>query len=117
MIKCTQPTKVVNVKVKQLRPKYDNLQDWLDKGKGQHVYVGRNMEFYVKGAKGSKWKNPFSVKKYGREECLRMYEEHIRNHPTLKNELHELQGKTLGCWCVPDACHAQVLAKMADEEC
>lgn len=28
--------------------------------------------------------------------------------------LHELRGKTLGCWCAPSPCHADTLAKMAD---
>jgi len=108
-------TTVVNVKVKYLRPEYTNLQDWLDKGAGNHIYVGRNMEFYVTGAKGSKWKNPFSVKKYGRDGCLEMYREYIETHPTLKDALGELKGKVLGCWCHPEGCHASILAELCDK--
>ena len=33
------------------------------------------MEHYVKGARGSKWQNPFTVKRYGLEKCLQLYEE------------------------------------------
>lgn len=29
------------------------------------------MSFYVKGANGSKWANPYSVKKYGRDKCMK----------------------------------------------
>lgn len=110
------PTTVVNVKVKYLRPQYQSLQDWLDKGDGQHVYVGRNMEFYVPGAKASKWNNPYAVKKYGRDVSLEMYRVYIETHPTLKDELHELKGKVLGCWCYPEACHASILADMCDND-
>ena len=28
--------------------------------------------------------------------------------------LSNLQGKRLGCWCVPSACHGHVLAQLAD---
>ncbi|MBA3285144.1 MAG: DUF4326 domain-containing protein, partial [Nitrosopumilus sp.] len=28
----------------------------------------------------------------------------------------ELRGKTLGCWCRPDACHGDLLAELADND-
>jgi hypothetical protein len=59
------------------------------------------MSFYVPGTIGSKWRNPLSVKKYGREGCLERYEAFIRNHPTMYGELEEL-----GCWCAPEGCWA-----------
>lgn len=65
------------------------------------------MSFYVKGTYASKWQNPFSVKKYGREKALELYKEHILNH--LYNDLHELEGKELGCWCKPEPCHGDIL--------
>jgi len=79
------------------------------------VYIGRNMSFYVKGATESKWKNPFSVKKYGRLVCLEMYENYIRNS-VLFDELEELQGKELGCWCKPQNCHGDILIKLLNEK-
>jgi len=30
--------------------------------------------------------------------------------------LHELEGKTLGCWCPPRACHGDVLARLAAQQ-
>ena len=56
---------------------YNDFEDWVKNN--ENVYIGRNMNFYVKGALGSKWRNKFSVKKYGREECLRLYEECMKN--------------------------------------
>lgn len=29
-------------------------------------------------------------------------------------ELRKLRGKRLGCWCKPEACHADILAELAD---
>ncbi|PXX71392.1 uncharacterized protein DUF4326 [Nocardia tenerifensis] len=28
--------------------------------------------------------------------------------------LPELRGHRIGCWCVPEACHAEVIAELAD---
>lgn len=66
--------------------------------------------------KESKWKNPFTVKKYGRDECLKMYEEYIRKTPALYDNLDELIGKELGCWCHPEMCHGDILIKLLNEK-
>jgi hypothetical protein len=77
------------------------------------VYIGRP----------SKWGNPFSHKKgtmarylkSSREEAIKAYEEWITTEGDhLLKDLHELKGKTLGCWCKPLACHGDVLKKLAD---
>lgn len=105
---------VINIRKAGLKKKgYQDLEDWLKDPK--HVYIGRNMSFYVKGANQSKWANPFSVKKYGREKCLQLYREHIINHPKLISELNELEGKILGCWCTPEGCHGDVLVDLIKE--
>lgn len=98
---------LVNVK-KQFLNKYGykNFSEWI--ADDNHVYIGRNMSFYVPGAVASKWANPFTVKKYGRDECLEKYREHIMNSPLL-DEISELKGKVLGCWCHPERCHGDVL--------
>lgn len=57
------------------------------------------MTFYVKGAIESKWKNPFSVKKYGRSVALDKYKEYVLSNADLLNCINELKGKALGCWC------------------
>jgi hypothetical protein len=60
--------------------------------RGKHdVYIGRP----------SQWGNPFVIGKDGTQ-------------PSLLAALPELTGRTLGCWCAPDACHGDVLAELAD---
>lgn len=91
---------------------YENLEDWLkDKN---NIYIGR-FNCFVKGTYNSKWKNPFRVKKYGIRVCLSMYEDYIRNNKQLMDELKELKGKNLGCWCSPGRCHGDILLKLIIE--
>lgn len=69
------------------------------------VYIGR----------GGKWGNPFVIGKDGdRKEVIRKYKEWLLTQPHLLASLHELKGKTLGCWCAPKACHGDVLLEMAN---
>lgn len=77
------------------------------------VYVGRP----------SKWGNPFSFKEgttaefvvATRDEAVDRYAEWIKTQPHLMEALPELRGKTLGCWCAPRRCHADVLLALANE--
>lgn len=109
-------SKVINVKKAELKKLgYQDLEHWLN-ASTNHVYIGRNMTVYVKGAEGSKWANPFKVDKYGRDECIQRYEAYIRSTPDLINNLDELRGKVLGCWCAPEACHGDVLCKLVNEK-
>lgn len=89
---------------------YNSLEHWLENP--NHVYIGRNMTFYVSGATKSKWSNPFSVKKYGRNGCLNKYREYIQNNAELMAQLPELEGKILGCWCKPEKCHGDILVEL-----
>jgi hypothetical protein len=101
---------VINVRVEHLRKHgYANLDEWLNDP--SHIYIGRNMVAYVKGAVQSKWHNPFTAKKYGLEECLRLYLKYVMDGP-LYNELEELDGKVLGCWCHPEPCHGHLLMEL-----
>lgn len=74
------------------------------------VYVGR----------GSKWGNPFTVETHGREWAVEMFELYI-GHPNSPhmfepNEISELKGKTLMCWCKEgELCHGDVLLRIANE--
>lgn len=82
------------------------------------VYIGRP----------SKWGNPFTYKKdtiaefvVPKDEVLVRYSEWLKQQPELMASLHELKGKTLGCWCKPlkgfqgkVLCHGQILAALAD---
>ena len=66
------------------------------------VYIGRP----------SKWGNPFTIGRDGdRDEVIRKYDAWLMTQPNLLNSLHELRGKTLGCWCKPKRCHGDVLVK------
>jgi hypothetical protein len=69
------------------------------------TYIGR----------GSKWGNPFVIGTDGnREQVIAKYKQWITqgNGKYLLNDLHELQGKTLGCFCKPQACHGDVLVEL-----
>ena len=79
------------------------------------VYVGRG--------RGSKWGNPFSHKKgtlarftvATRDEAVAKSREWIMTQQHLLDDIHELRGKTLGCWCAPQACHGDVLKELANQ--
>src|SRR6185437_9849080 len=89
---------------------------------GSYLYVGRAMPHHKNPAirQGSIWGNPF--KNGPSAYLLGRYEEYVRNRPDLVAQLHTLRGQTLGCWCAtwdgvsqpPPACHAVVLAQLAD---
>jgi hypothetical protein len=114
-------TTVANIRKYNLNKMgYKDLEDWVRDP--NHVYIGRNMTHYVKGAVGSKWGNPFNAKKYGREECVRMYKEYVKtnkeireNGRTLYDSLEDLRGKVLGCWCHPERCHGHALVELLEE--
>ena len=70
------------------------------------VYIGRP----------SQWGNPFVIGKEGtRAEVIAKYEAWLRTQPHLLAALPELRGKVLGCWCAPQACHGDVLVRLADQ--
>ena len=99
---------IINIRKKNLNKLgYCDLEDWLSEN--DNLYIGR-YNHYVSGAIKSKWSNPYSVKKYGISRCLELYEEHIVN--TLWNDIEELEGMTLGCWCKPNLCHGDILIKL-----
>ena len=107
-------TTIINIKKDNLKKYgYRDLQHWLEDP--NHVYIGRNMSFYVPGAIQSKWANPFSAKKYGREKCIKMYRKYLMENTELMASLKELRGKTLGCWCKPEACHGDILVNILND--
>lgn len=78
----------------------------LRSGEPYDVYIGR----------GSKWGNPFPIEgKVTREKAIAMYEVYVRRNKRLLADLHELVGKTLGCYCHPLPCHGEVLLKLLKE--
>jgi hypothetical protein len=86
------------------------------------VYIGHQMppwrsptELYLPR---SKWRNPFNrAFRDGlmtRQEAIDRYLFHLISRPDLLASLPELEGKVFGCWCAPQPCHGDVLAKLAD---
>ena len=71
------------------------------------VYIGR----------GSKWGNPFRIGIDGtREDVIKQYRDWIQTQPHLLNSLEELRGKTLGCFCSPQACHGDILVELLNND-
>lgn len=67
------------------------------------IYIGRP----------SKWGNPFFIGKDGtRDEVIEKYKEWVHKQDYLMKDLLFLQGKKLGCWCKPLACHGDILLEL-----
>jgi hypothetical protein len=87
----------------------------------QHETTGRvvhckRQRFDVYIGRPSKWGNKFVIGKDGtRDDVIRKYESWLRTQPDLLAALPELRGKVLGCWCSPQACHGDVLVRLALE--
>ena len=63
------------------------------------VYIGR-----LPGGKFNKWAYPKELREKfpkgtPRKTIIDAYEEYLLSKPELMADLHELKGKTLGCWC------------------
>jgi len=96
-----QMPRVVDIhKKKGVRKKFD-------------IYIGRSVK-YTEFTRNSKWANLFYDK-------LDAYEKFIRE-TILWDQLGELEGKILGCWCLntteiePIKCHGQILMKLFREK-
>lgn len=76
------------------------------------VYIGRYNRRY--GLKASKWSNPYRIGKDGtREAVIEKYRRHL-DTSGLINQIEELRGKRLGCWCKPAPCHGDVLIELLE---
>ena len=75
------------------------------------VYIGR----------GSPWGNPFPIDDATgetREVVIEKYRSHLFNQVKIGEvtiaQLINLDGKTLGCFCKPKACHGDVIANAVE---
>lgn len=60
----------------------------------------KKSEFDVYIGRPSKWGNPYTIGVDGnRDEVIEKYRNYIINNPRLMEDLCELHGKVLGCWC------------------
>jgi hypothetical protein len=81
------------------------------------VYVGRPMHRGGWRLPGSPLASPFRPGPDGsRKDVLAKYRQYLLSRPDLIALLPGLRGRRLGCWCVPEPCHAQVIAELADAE-
>lgn len=121
----------VSVKVASLRAAgYQDFETWLqDKG---NLYVGRRGRIFIHDGSskrifhfpGSKWQNPFAVSKTtSRQMACEKFRSALLDGSLkdgdgqpLREKLSELRDFHLGCWCKPEACHADVLAELANAE-
>lgn len=68
------------------------------------IYIGRP----------SKWGNPFIIGKDGdREEVILKYKEYLFNSGLI-DDIHEIEGKDLVCWCSPLPCHGDILKEILE---
>ena len=65
-------TKCVNINVKNIRPEYNNLKEWMEDS--NNVYIGRKEVVFIDGKKfpeeDSIWHNPFRVTKLNNREFI-----------------------------------------------
>jgi len=115
---------VVNCKVQFIRPQYKNLKEWMEDPK--NVYVGRAGVVFIENQRFPKnmssFANPFKIDKDStRDEVIQKYKAYItdklQQEPALQQELIQMKGKNLGCWCFPEPCHANVLIELIAEYC
>ena len=103
-------TKVINVRVANIRPQYNNLKEWMKDC--NNVYIGRRCILVIDGIRYPKensiWANPYKINDstgITRNDVLEKYRTYIiqkiENNYELKQELLQLKGKILGCWCKP----------------
>jgi hypothetical protein len=83
------------------------------------VYVGRRHCSRHGNFTQSDFHNPYhlghdNVK--NRKTVLMLFTRYLFETPGLVEKARrELRGQTLGCWCAPELCHAEVLAWVANE--
>ena len=74
------------------------------------VYIGRQNAQY--NVKESSFANPYTVDEFGRETAVRLYTLHFiqkLSERSFYRKFCDLEGETLGCWCIPDICHGEVI--------
>jgi hypothetical protein len=112
-------TNVVNCKVKHIRPKFNNLKEWISHP--DNVYIGRGGVVFIDNIRfppnGSPFCNPF--KDGSLEERIEKYRVYItkklKEDDKLVQTLIQFKGKNLGCWCKPEKCHGDVLVELIDK--
>jgi hypothetical protein len=99
-----QATTVVNLKGHRDDPEFADV-----------VYVGCTVHRGGWHLEGSPLASPYRPGPDGtRDEVVEKYRAYLLIRPDLLALLPSLRGRRLGCWCVPQRCHAEVIAELAD---
>lgn len=116
-------TSVVNVRVSNIRDRdgYQNLKEWCEDE--NNIYIGRKGVVFIDKQRYPKedsiWANPFKIDDQNtREKVIHKYRKYIIRKIKKENlwdELQNLKGKKLGCWCHPKLCHGDVLIDLINE--
>lgn len=69
-------------------------------GKGQDGYFGNPFRLRANESRGA------TIEQY-----RKYFYDRLETDPEFKRRIHELKGKTLGCFCKPYACHGDVIAE------
>ena len=78
------------------------------------VYVGRAMSSYGLPASNGRTRSGSAATPRRRGvRGIREYERRLFDSGLI-NDIHELRGKDLVCWCAPLPCHGDVLARLAN---
>lgn len=87
--------------------------------RGEHnrlIQWATDKNLYTRIDRRTKWGNPFETPADGdRNTVIKNYAEHYLPHkPSLFDNIDAINGKALGCWCAPLACHGDVLKEWAE---
>lgn len=74
-------------------------------GKGQDGYFGNPFPLAHGEPRGA------SLEKY-----RAYFYKRLETDPEFKRRIHELKGKTLGCFCKPYPCHGDIIAEYLDSQ-
>jgi hypothetical protein len=115
LLPAVRPARVCIKKRELINRGYKDFEEW--KADPNHLYIGRNMNFYVKGTTASIYCNPYKLSEYSLEEALSLYKIHIESSEALMDNIHTvLEYEEIGCWCLPgERCHGDVLIDIALE--
>lgn len=79
------------------------------------VRWAKEENLYVRIDRRSRWGNPYQIGRHGsREDVCQLFRE--KRLPYLLTEIDSLRGKVLGCWCAPQQCHGDDLARAANSK-
>jgi hypothetical protein len=116
----------VCVKVASLRPRHNNLKEWVE-ASPKHVLVTRRGRVFLDRTTvyqypESEWANPFPVgKKHTLDQSLRLFEAHLATlleDPEKKARFVDMMSgaEEIGCFCAPGArCHRDILIRVYGE--